>query len=54
MTYFKGFYMSLGMFTRIPLPFHVWDEKLLGAMVATFPFVGLVVGMVWWGAEEFS
>ena len=42
--------MSLGMFTRLPMPFVVWDEKLLGAMAATFPFVGLVVGVAWWGA----
>ena len=53
MTYIKGFYMSLGMFTRIPLPFLVWDEKLLGAMVATFPLVGFVVGTAWWGAAVF-
>ena len=50
MTYIKGFFMSMGMFTRIPLPFVIWDEKLLGAMVATFPLVGIVVGSAWWGA----
>ena len=50
MTYFKGFCMSLRMFTRIPLPYHVWDEKLMGTMVAAFPLVGLVIGAVWWGA----
>ena len=43
MTYIKGFYMSLGMFTRIPLPWVVWDEKLLGTMVAMFPLTWRVV-----------
>jgi len=41
--------MALGMFLGIPLPFHVWDEKLTTVMVATLPLVGLVVGAIWWG-----
>ena len=47
--YAKGFYMSLGMFCAIPLPFHIWDEKLTSIMVASFPLVGLVIGALWWG-----
>jgi len=46
--YAKGFYMSLGMFCAIPLPFHIWDEKLTAIMVASFPLVGLVIGLLWW------
>jgi len=49
MRYLKGFYMSLGMFCAIPLPFHIWDEKLTSIMVASFPLVGLFIGALWWG-----
>ena len=43
--------MALGMFTGIPLPFHVWDEKLTAIMVVSFPLVGAVIGALWWGAS---
>jgi len=46
--YFKGFYMSLGMFCGIPLPFHVWNEKYVPLMVASVPLVGVVIGSIWW------
>ena len=46
--YVKGFYMSLGMFCGIPLPFHIWDEKLTALMIANFPLVGAVIGTIWW------
>lgn len=49
MKYFKGFYMALGMFCGIPLPFHIWDEKLMVIMVACLPLVGVVIGLIWWG-----
>jgi len=48
--YVKGFYMALGMFCGIPLPFHVWDEKLTTIMVASLPPVGALIGAIWWGA----
>ena len=48
MKYFKGFYMALGMFIGIPLPFHFWEEKYAPLMVASIPLVGLVVGGLWW------
>ena len=44
----KGFYMSLGMFSAIPLPVHVWDESLTKIMAAAFPMVGLIIGVIWW------
>jgi len=40
--------MSLGMFSGIPLPFHVWDEKYVPIMVASLPMVGLTIGLIWW------
>jgi len=40
--------MALGMFCAIPLPFHLWDEKNMPAMIASLPLVGLVIGAIWW------
>ena len=51
MSYLKSFYMALGMFMAIPLPFHIWDEKLAAKMVAQLPIIGLVVGALWWGVS---
>ena len=48
MKYLKGFYMSLGMFSRIPQPFPFWDEKYTALMVAALPLVGAVIGGLWW------
>jgi len=48
MKYIKGFYMALGMFCGIPLPFHIWDEKLTSIMVASLPLIGLIIGSLWW------
>jgi len=50
MRYIRGFYMALGMFCGIPLPFHIWDEKLTSIMVASLPLVGLIIGAGWWAA----
>ena len=46
--YIKGFYMSLGMFCAIPLPYHFWDEKYAALMVASIPLIGIIVGVLWW------
>ena len=48
----KGFYMSLGMFQAIPLPAHVWDDACKNLMLPCFPLVGILIGMIWWGAAE--
>ncbi|MCL2362397.1 MAG: adenosylcobinamide-GDP ribazoletransferase [Defluviitaleaceae bacterium] len=48
MRYLKGFYMALGMFIGIPLPYHFWDEKYTAIMVASIPFVGAILGTLWW------
>ena len=54
MRYFKGFWMSVGMFTGIPLPFHIWDEKLMPVMVMALPLVGAIIGGLWWAAGLLS
>jgi len=53
MRYIKAFYMALGMFMAIPLPFHIWDEKLAAVTVSLLPVVGLIIGAVWWGLSLF-
>ena len=40
--------MALGMFSAIPLPFHIWNEKHTSVMITAFPLVGLIVGTLWW------
>ena len=45
---FKGLWMALGMFTAIPLPFRIWDEKLMRQTIAALPLVGLIIGAIWW------
>jgi len=45
---FEGFYMALGMFTAIPMPFHYWNEKRTSMMITVYPLLGLIVGGLWW------
>jgi adenosylcobinamide-GDP ribazoletransferase len=50
--FFKGLYMSFGLFTAIPLPLHVWDETCANFMLLCFPFIGAVIGVTWWGVVK--
>ena len=47
--YLKGLYMSFGMFCSIPQPFKVWDDKSVNLILPCFPFVGCLIGAMWWG-----
>ena len=47
--YFKGLYMSFGMFCAVPLPFHFWDETCVNLVLPCFPLVGGLIGVLWWG-----
>ncbi|MDR0312723.1 MAG: adenosylcobinamide-GDP ribazoletransferase [Treponema sp.] len=47
--YLKGFYMSLGMFSAIPLPFHLWDETCVNLVCVCLPLIGGLIGALWWG-----
>ncbi|MCL2226869.1 MAG: adenosylcobinamide-GDP ribazoletransferase [Oscillospiraceae bacterium] len=50
---FKGLYMSFGMFCTIPLPrAGYWDESGAKHMIAWFPLVGAVIGVLWWAAAK--
>lgn len=49
MKYLKGFYMGLGMFMAVPLPFFIWEKSLTPIMIASLPMIGLLIGVLWWG-----
>lgn len=41
--------MCQSMFCAIPCPFHGWEEKARDKMLLVLPFVGLEIGLLWWG-----
>ena len=43
-----AFLMTLSMFTRIPTFYHKWDEKAKPLMLLMLPFVGLIIGGLWY------
>ena len=47
MRYWKGFYLSLGMFSAIPLPVRLWDDAYMNLALPCFPLVGAVIGAIW-------
>ena len=49
MKYIQAFFMSLGMFSSIPCPYRPWNEKARHLMLVFLPFVGLVIGILWYG-----
>lgn len=44
-----AFNMVVSMFTIIPLPRHLWDEKAGKYIMMLYPTVGLIVGVIWYG-----
>lgn len=49
MSFFKGFIMSLGMFSTIPVGKNSWDDKYSEWVIPTLPLVGGVIGLIWYG-----
>lgn len=49
-----AFHMCMSMFTCIPLPGCEWDEDLRRVSTAFLPAVGLVIGLLWWGAAAIA
>lgn len=47
MRWIRAFFMSMGMFTAIPLPYRPWDERARPWMLSCFPLVGGVIGGLW-------
>lgn len=50
---YNSFVMSLGMFTRFPAPAADFSKGTTGIMAA-FPFVGLLLGLCWWGVARLA
>lgn len=48
MNYLIGFLMSIGMFTIIPCPYKGWKEDARGHMLVCLPFVGIIIGIIWY------
>jgi len=48
----KGFLMSLGMFSIIPVPRNSWNEKYMPLVIPALPVVGLLIGLLWYGAAR--
>jgi len=45
----KGFVMSMGMFSIIPVPKNSWNDKYIPLVIPCLPLVGAVLGLVWYG-----
>ena len=41
------FFMAWGMFCAIPCPYPRWDNEKRPAMLACFPLIGLLIGVIW-------
>lgn len=50
----KALGMCQSMFCAIPCFWHGWDENARGRMLLCLPFVGLEIGLLWWGAGLLS
>jgi len=48
----KGFMMAWGMFCSIPCPYKKWDEGCRKQMLLMLPFIGLIIGAIWYGCWE--
>jgi len=49
MGFIKGFIMSLGMYSIIPVPKNSWDEKNKHFVLQSLPLVGAIIGLIWYG-----
>ena len=47
--FITGFFMAWGCFTIIPCPYKKWEENARDQMLFALPFIGLIVGWLWYG-----
>ncbi|HHW47234.1 MAG TPA: adenosylcobinamide-GDP ribazoletransferase [Clostridiaceae bacterium] len=50
--FLNGFFMSLGMFCAIPVPYKKWNESCANLVIPFFPMVGLLIGLLWYGVSR--
>ena len=48
MNLIRGFVMSLGMFSVIPVPKNSWNDKFMPLVIPSLPLVGVVIGIIWY------
>lgn len=48
-TFFETIAAAFSMFSALPMPNVRWDEKNTRWLLAAFPLVGIIVGLVCWG-----
>ena len=41
--------VAFAMFSAIPCPQPVWNEKNMRYALCAFPLIGVVCGLLWWG-----
>lgn len=41
--------VAFAMFSAVPVPQPVWNEKNMRYALCAFPLIGVVCGLVWWG-----
>ena len=49
MTLFETAAVAFAMFSAVPVPQPVWNEKNMRYALCAFPLVGVVCGLAWWG-----
>jgi len=54
MSVIRSFILAFSMFSRIPVPKAEWNEKNMRYMMAFFPLVGTVIGLILMGWGEFA
>lgn len=54
MSVIKSVMLAFSIFSRIPVPKTEWNEKNMRYMLASFPLVGLVVGLLVFGWGKFA
>ena len=46
----KGFIMTLGMFSIIPVPKNSWNDECMPLLIPSLPVVGALIGFIWYGS----
>ena len=50
MTVLQTIAVAFAMFSAIPMPQFLWNEKNMRYALCAFPLIGAVIGAICWGA----